>query len=142
MAKAFSQFFKAMAIKGYTYATTPIVANDLTFVKQLMDEAGCGTEDVKKLKGQARLKAGCPTHSAFHFYSIGCPKDPESAAQGFRTKVTMAKDLNTEYALEGTIVNELGALKGSDTQCTDDEIAAMINKLFDYLKANQGVVSQ
>jgi len=144
MLSAFSDFYVDMAYKGYTYATTPIVASDLSFSQQLMDEAGCGTDAVKQLKGQDRLKRGCPTHSAFHFYSTGCPTDPDTAVQGFADKVKTAKELNARYALEGTISNELGSLKGSDTQCTDDQVAAMMGKLFDHLKTEEGkgVVSQ
>jgi len=144
MLTAFSQFYVEMAYKGYSYASTPIVASDLTFTHQLLEEAGCGTDTVKALTGQERLKRGCPTHSAFHFYSTGCPTDPESSVQGFRDKVSTAKILNTKYALEGTIVNELGSLTGTDTQCTDDLIAAMMGKLFEHLKSESGmgVVSQ
>lgn len=144
MLSAFSDFFVDMAYKGYTYATTPIVASDLSFIQQLMDEAGCGSDAVKGLKGQERLKRGCPTHSAFHFYTSGCPTDPDKAIQGFVSKVNMTKHLNTQFALEGAIVNEIGALRGNDTHCTDDEVAAMMSRLFDYLKTpdGTGVVSQ
>jgi len=144
MLSAFSQFFVDMAYKGYTYATTPIVASDLTFTQQMLEEAGCGSDAVKALKGKDRLKRGCPTHSAFHFYSTGCPTNPETAVQGFVDHVALAKELNAKYALAGTIVNELGSLKGTDTTCTDDQIAAMMGKMFEHLEtdAGKGVVSQ
>jgi len=46
--------------------------------------------------------------------------------------------------LAGTIVNELGSLKGTDTTCTDDQIAAMMSHMFAHLEtdAGKGVVSQ
>merc|ERR1711972_617240 len=97
---------------------------------------GCDHADVKALKGVDRLKRGCPTHSAFHFYSTGCPTDPEAAAAGFVQHLNDAKGLNEKYGLQGTIVNELGSLMGSDAghaepneACTDDQIAAMIGTL-------------
>lgn len=141
---AFSQFYVEMGYKGYSYASTPIVASDLTFSEQLLEEAGCGMDVVKALKGQERLKRGCPTHSAFHFYTTGCPTDPESSVQGFVDHVKVSKALNAKYALEGTIVNELGSLKSHDTHCTDDQVAAMLGKLFDHLQTEDGagVVSQ
>lgn len=141
---AFSEFYVDMANKGYTYATTPIVAGDLSFYQQLMEEAGCGQDAVKQLKGQERLKRGCPTHTAFHFYSTGCPTDPNTAIQGFTDHVKKAKDLNTQFAMDGTIVNELGSLKGQDTQCADEEIAGFMGKLFEFLESDdgKGVVSQ
>merc|ERR1712151_193469 len=92
--------------------------------------------------GPDRLKRGCPTHSAFHFYSTGCPTNPEQAVSGFADHVQVAQALNAKYGLQGTIVNELGSLKGTDSACTDDQIAAMIGKLFEHLKTTPGVVSQ
>merc|ERR1712048_206763 len=116
MLSAFSQFFVDMAYKGYTYATTPIVAGDLTFTDEMLAGAGCDHADVKSLKGADRLKRGCPTHSAFHFYTTGCPADPESAVTTFADRVTQAKAMNTKYGLAGTIVNELGSLMGKDKE--------------------------
>merc|ERR1712203_1276612 len=125
---------------GYTYATTPIVATDLTFTEQMLEEAGCGAAEVKALSGKACLQRGCPTHSAFHFYSTGCPTDPEAAVQGFVQHLNDAKALNEKYGLQGTIVNELGSLMGTDAghaepneACTDEQIAAMIGTLFSHL---------
>merc|ERR1711976_94838 len=120
-------------MKGYTYATAPLIASDLTFSQQLLEAAGCGKDNVKQLQGVDRLRAGCPTHSAFHFYTTGCPTDPDSAVQGFVDKVTTAKALNTQYALAGTIVNELGSLRNGGEQCTDDQIAAAMGKMFDHV---------
>merc|ERR1712190_79305 len=125
-----------------TYATTPIMASDLTFTDEMLAGAGCDHADVKALKGVDRLKRGCPTHSAFHFYSTGCPTDPEAAVAGFVQHLNDAKALNEKYALQGTIVSELGSLKGPDAACTDDQIAAMIGSLFAHLKSTPGVVSQ
>jgi len=143
MVSSFSKFFLSMAYKGYTYATTPIVAGDLAFVDELLQGAGCDQAAVKALKGADRLKRGCPTHSAFHFYTTGCPADPESAITGFVDRVAQAKTLNAKYGLAGSIVNELGSLKGTDTQCSDNQIAAMMGKLFEHLAgAGSGVVSQ
>jgi len=149
MLSAFSQFYVEMAYKGYTYATTPIVASDLTFTDEMLAGVGCDKADVKALKGADRLKRGCPTHSAFHFYSTGCPTNPETAVAGFVQHLNDAKALNEKYGLQGTIVNELGSLMGSDAghadsnaACTDDQIATMIGTLFSHLKTTPGVVSQ
>ena len=38
----------------------------------------------------------------------------------------------------GTIVNELGALKGNDKTCDDATIAALIKAIFDYLSSDEG----
>lgn len=141
---AFSQFYVEMAYKGYTHATTPIVASDLSFTEQLLEEAGCNDPVVMALQGKERLRRGCPTHSAFHFYTTGCPTDPEASVQGFVDHVKASKAMNAKFALEGTIVNELGSLKSHDTSCTDEQIAAMMGKLFEHLQTSDGtgVVSQ
>merc|ERR1712107_633025 len=70
---AFQDFYKTMGTLGYTSASAPLVASDLKFVDELMEEAGCNNPDVMATEGAARLNSGCPTHSAFHFYSMGCP---------------------------------------------------------------------
>jgi len=145
MQSAFKNFYMGMADKGYTYATTPIAASDLTFVQEMMEAQGCASDEMKKSKGQERLKQGCPTHSAFHFYSVGCPKDPDSVVKGlFDARVHLAKKINAKFGLEGTIVNELGSLKNTDTDCKDEEIALMMSKMFEFLQSEEGrgVVSQ
>lgn len=132
---------------GSTYASTPIVASDITFSRELLTAAGCGTDEVKRAQGSDRLAMGCPTHSAFHFYSEGCPdpKDIDAAIAGFKERVRDSKKLNDDFALEGTIVNELGSLKGkSNMTCEPEKMAAMMGGLFDYLETDvgRGVVSQ
>ena len=141
---AFKSFYETLGGQSYSGATTPLLASDITFNDQLMEAAGCGTPEVKSKKGTERLKAGCPTHSAFHFYSEGCPNDVPTSIQGFKDKVAASKELNAKYGLDGTIVNELGSLKGSDGSCDDAVMARMMHGLFDHLRsdAGRGVVSQ
>lgn len=140
----FKQFYKDLAAKGYQYASTPIVASDVQFNRDLLKAAGCDSSALGV--GQARLAQGCPTHSAFHFYSAGCPSlaDPSASIQDFKAKVQASKRLNADFHLQGTIVNELGSLKGADPTCPPENMSAMMRELFEYLKSDdgKGVVSQ
>lgn len=145
MKDAFKDFYRQMAAKGYGYASTPIVASDLTFLQELLERAKCDAVDVKRLSGVEKLKQGCPTHSAFHFYSTGCPTDPDAAIEGFKEKVRAAKAINDQFGLEGTIVNELGSLKTkNDEACKLQTIATMMEHLFSFLETDEakGVVKQ
>lgn len=141
----FKSFYETMGNNGYKYATAPLIASDLKFTEELMSVAGCDAEDVKQATGNDRLKKGCPTHTAFHFYSSGCPSDPDKAIAGFKDKVQSAKSINTQFNLAGTIVNELGSLTNSEGEtCDPTYISSMMKNLFDYLDTDEakGVVSQ
>jgi len=142
MVENFKQFYQGLADAGYTYASTPLVAGDISFSGDLLEAAGCAGLDASTAP-KDRLRAGCPTHSAFHFYSTGCPTSP-AAIENFQQKVQHSKALNKKYGLEGTIVNELGSLRGDDTACSTADIASMVGDLFSYLQSEegQGVVKQ
>lgn len=147
MVANFQNFYKNMESKGYTFASAPLVATDLTFTTDLLDAAKCGEPDVKKLTGKDRLFRGCPTHSAFHFYTDGCaesnsPEALEKSIEGFKQKVKASRGINEKYELEGTIVNEVGALTKPD-EPTCQFLPEMMETIFDYLRhEGKGVVSQ
>lgn len=145
VARNFKAFYQDMANKGYDYATTSLEAQDLQFSADLLEAAGCNHEDVLASRGRQRLWQGCPTHSAFHFYSDGCPdvSNLDASIEGFKRNVQLSKHLNSTFALDGTVVNELGSLIGqSSRECAT--IPAMMKQLFSYLETEEGkgVVSQ
>lgn len=143
-AQNFNDFYRKMGNQGYTYATAPLVASDLAFSQDIMAAAGCDAPEVTRVTGNERLRKGCPTHSAFHFYSTGCP-DTSASIQGFKDKVQAAKRLNADFNLAGTVVNELGSLADPpDQPCPPEKISGMMSDLFEYLQTEeaQGVVSQ
>merc|ERR1712151_242368 len=146
MVLAFKDFYKSLATRGYTSATAPLMASDLTFVDELMEAAGCNHPDVMPTQGAARLNMGCPTLTAFHFYTMGCPtaSTVDAKIQGFKDKVIAAKSLNQKYNMAGTIVNELGSLTNGDSSCAAADIAHMMSELFDYVSEGdgKGVISQ
>jgi hypothetical protein len=139
----FNDFYREMGNRGYTYATAPLIASDLGFSQDVMAAAGCDAPEVTRVTGNERLRKGCPTHSAFHFYSTGCP-DGSSSIEGFKDKVQTAKRLNSHFNLAGTVVNELGSLDPAGQPCAPERISGMMNDLFEYLQTEeaQGVVSQ
>jgi len=145
MVDSFKKFYQTLAEKGYEYASTPIVASDVSFNRDLLEAAGCSSVQEK---GLDRLRKGCPTHSAFHFYSSGCPdlNNPDASISDFKNKVSLSKQLNSDFHLQGTIVNELGSLQvsGSPDTCPDENISGMMKDLFAHLKSPEGsgVVSQ
>jgi len=145
-ARNFNDFYHEMGNRGYTYATAPLVASDLSFSRDIMGAAGCDAPEVKLATGGERLRKGCPTHSAFHFYSTGCP-EPGASIQGFKDKVQTAKRLNSDFNLAGTVVNELGSLDSLDPAgqpCAPERISGMMSDLFEHLQTEEGrgVVSQ
>ena len=139
----FNAFYREMGNRGYTYATAPLVASDLAFSQDIMAAAGCDAPEVTRVTGNERLRKGCPTHSAFHFYSTGCP-EPGASIQGFKDKVQAAKRLNSDFNLAGAVVNELGSLDPESQPCAAENISGMMSELFEYLQTEeaQGVVSQ
>jgi hypothetical protein len=145
-ARNFNAFYRGMGNRGYTYASAPLIASDLTFSQDIMAAAGCDAPEVTRLTGNERLRKGCPTHSAFHFYSTGCP-EPGASIQGFKDKVQTAKRLNSDFNLAGTVVNELGSLDSLDPAgqpCAPERISGMMSDLFEHLQTEEGrgVVSQ
>ena len=143
-AETFKQFYVDLAKQGYTYASAPLVASDPQFSDDLMSAAGCDRDDVKSTTGQARLLKGCPTHSAFHFYSLGCPDPTNPNIEDFKRKVSLSKNLNDKFSLDGTIVNELGSLTApAQPTCPPENIANMMGELFHHIEdEGKGVVSQ
>jgi len=145
----FKNFYKGAKDKGYSYASTPLVASDLKFIDDLMKQAGCAEPKTTSLKGKERLEQGCPTHSGFHFYTDGCPRDghtEEQLLQGFIKNVETSRKLNIKYNLDGTIVNEVGSLIPLDNPvatCDPKDMASMMAGMFSYLEGDgSGVVSQ
>ena len=89
MNQNFYQYYLDLAKAGFEYASTPIIAADTVFLTDLLGATSCAQNPT--LKGADRLKMGCPTHSAFHFYSSGCPSDLEKDIADFKNKVQACK---------------------------------------------------
>ena len=147
MAEAFKEFYMTMADKGYSHASTPVVASDPSFNVDLLKAAECDAPEVVAARGAERLKLGCPTHTAFHFYSEGCPdpNDGGASIEDFKRKVAASKQINKDFGMSGTIVNELGSLQGpGQTHCPVENMSGMMTQLFDHLQTDEGkgVVSQ
>ena len=57
----------------------------------------------------------------------------------FKTKFEKAKELNAEFQLEGSVVNELGAInKNHERDCTDSDVAEVAKQVLDFLKEDAG----
>ena len=133
----FNTFYSKLAASGFEYGSTPIIATDLEFLEDILGTTQCAGSPEKQ--GKDRLQMGCPTHSAFHFYSTGCKGDPETLIDDFKHKVRKCKEINKKYNLVGTIVNEIGVLKDSkDATCSSEEIAVVMKAIFEYLMTEEG----
>jgi len=138
----FKNFYIGLQQKGYSQASTPLLARNFEFVDELLEQAGC--ENASSEAGAKRLSLGCPTHLAFHHYAEGCPNaaNLSDALKAFRTKIQVAKKTKAKFHLDNLILNELGVLKkkGEDS-CATEDIATFLTECFKIVK-EEGVFDQ
>jgi hypothetical protein len=87
--------------KGYKYATSPLVAENMNWTRSFLQHACAKCTD---------LSCGCPTHIAWHFYAYDC--QPEKYGyKDFQMKLDATLEMMEEFPhLQGALVNEVGML--------------------------------
>jgi len=94
---------KILAGKGYKYATTPLVAVNMEYIRKFLHKA-CDTCH--------ELSCGCPTHIGWHFYANDCLSGgKEKGYSDFKRKLAANVQIMEEFPfIQGSIVNEVGML--------------------------------
>lgn len=105
-----------IAAKGYKYATTPMVAVNMDYLRSFIRHA---------CDGCSELACGCPTHIGWHFYANDCLSGGPDGYTGFQSKLDDTISIMEEFPfIMGAIVNEVGmlncAMNTPDAICIPD----------------------
>lgn len=94
---------KILAAKGYKYATAPLVAVNMEYIRSFISHA---------CDGCSELECGCPTHIGWHFYANDCLSGgAEKGYADFQRKLDETVKIMEEFPfIQGAIVNEVGML--------------------------------
>merc|ERR1711957_1027814 len=94
---------KILAAKGYKYATAPLVAVNMEYIRSFISLA---------CDGCSELECGCPTHIGWHFYANDCLSGgAEKGYADFQRKLDETVKIMEEFPfIQGAIVNEVGML--------------------------------
>mmetsp|Transcript_77083 Transcript_77083/g.160447 ORF Transcript_77083/g.160447 Transcript_77083/m.160447 type:complete len:482 (+) Transcript_77083:57-1502(+) len=88
--------------KGYKYLSTPLVAENMEYVANFVEEACKECQDIS---------CGCTQYVGFHFYGYDCQPVSEGSYDAFQSRMDAVKELMERYPfVKGAIVNEVGML--------------------------------
>lgn len=95
--------------KGYKYLTTPLVAENLDYAENFIQNAcGCTAPDSCSCTDAS---CGCPVYVGFHFYAYDCQPEGPGGYNTFESRLNAVANIMEKYKfVKGAIINEVGML--------------------------------